>query len=59
MEDHRLKQLENKLLGRIWDISEVAERWRKLHNEEFHNLHSSPNTNCLGDPITENEMHAS
>jgi hypothetical protein len=43
-EEHRLRVFENKVLRRIfgpkWD--EMAEDWRKLNNEELHNLHSSP-----------------
>jgi hypothetical protein len=32
---------------------EVTGDWRKLHNEEFHNLYSSPNTIRM---IKEDEM---
>jgi hypothetical protein len=43
-EEHRLKVFENRVLRRIfgpkWD--EVTGEWRKLHNEELHNLCSSP-----------------
>jgi hypothetical protein len=33
------------ILVRIFDLKrdEVTEDWRKLHNDEFHNLYSSPN----------------
>jgi hypothetical protein len=44
-EEHRLKLFENRVLRRIfepkWD--EIIESRRKLHNEELHNLYSSPN----------------
>jgi hypothetical protein len=36
---------ENRLLGRIFGPKreEVARDWRRLHNEELHNLYTSPN----------------
>jgi hypothetical protein len=36
---------ENRVLRRIFGPKreEVTEDWRKLHNEELHNLYSSPN----------------
>jgi hypothetical protein len=36
---------ENRVLRRIFGQKrdEVTGGWRKLHNEEFHNLYSSPN----------------
>jgi hypothetical protein len=44
-EYHRLKAFENRVLrgmfGRKKD--EAAGGWRKLHNEELHNLRASPN----------------
>jgi hypothetical protein len=44
MEEHRLRVLEKRVLKRIFGPkrNEVTEGWRKLHNEEFHNLYSSP-----------------
>jgi hypothetical protein len=37
-EEHRLRVFENRVLRR----DEVTGGWRKLHNEELHNLYSSP-----------------
>jgi hypothetical protein len=36
---------ENRVLRKIFGLKrdEVMGGWRKLHNEEFHNLYSSPN----------------
>jgi hypothetical protein len=43
-EEHRLRVLENRVLRRISGPKrdEVTEEWRKLHNEELHDLYSSP-----------------
>jgi hypothetical protein len=43
-EEHRLKVFENRLLSRIVGPKgdEVTGSCRKLHNEELHNLYSSP-----------------
>jgi hypothetical protein len=43
-EEHRLRVFENRVLRRIFGRKrdEVTEGWRKLHNEELHNLYSSP-----------------
>jgi hypothetical protein len=43
-EEYRLGVLENRVLRRIFGSKrdEVIGRWRKLHNEELHNLYSSP-----------------
>jgi hypothetical protein len=43
-EEHKLRVLENRVLRRIIGPKrdEVTGGWRKLHNEELHNLYSSP-----------------
>jgi hypothetical protein len=43
-EEHKLGVFENRVLRRIFGPKrdEVTEGWRKLHNEELHNLYSSP-----------------
>jgi hypothetical protein len=43
-EEHRLGVFENSVLRRIYGTKrdEVTGEWRKLHNEELHNLYSSP-----------------
>jgi hypothetical protein len=43
-EEHRLRVFENRVLRRIFGPKrdEVTIEWRKLHNEELHNLYSSP-----------------
>jgi hypothetical protein len=43
-EEHRLRVFENRVLRRIFEQKrdEVTGDWRKLHNEEFHDLYSSP-----------------
>jgi hypothetical protein len=42
-EEHKLRVFENRVL-RIFGPKrdEVTRSWRKLHNEELHNLYSSP-----------------
>jgi hypothetical protein len=45
-EEHRLRVFENRVLRRLFGPKrdEVTGEWRKLHNEELHNLYSSPDT---------------
>jgi hypothetical protein len=42
--EHRLRVFENKVLRRIYGLKgdQVIGAWGKLHNEELHNLYSSP-----------------
>jgi hypothetical protein len=42
-EDHRLRGFENRVLRRIFGPKrdEVTGEWRKMHNEELHNLYTS------------------
>jgi hypothetical protein len=48
-EEHRMGVFENRVLRRIFGPKrdEVTGDWRYLHNEEFHNLYSSPNTTLM------------
>jgi hypothetical protein len=43
-EEHRLRVFENRVLRRILDAKrdEATGEWRKLHDEELHDLYSSP-----------------
>jgi hypothetical protein len=45
-EEHRLRVFENRVLRTIFGPKrdEVRGEWRKLLNEKFHTLYSSPNT---------------
>jgi hypothetical protein len=44
-EEHRVRMFENRVLRRIFGPKrdDVIGGWRKLHNEELHNLYSSSN----------------
>jgi hypothetical protein len=43
-EEHTLRVFENRVLRNIFGPKqEVAESWRKLHNDELQSLYSSPN----------------
>jgi hypothetical protein len=56
-EDHRLRVFETRVLrGIFWHKKEeVAGGWRRLHNEELHNLYPSPK--CYwDDQVKEDEM---
>jgi hypothetical protein len=43
-EEHKLRVFQNRVLRRIFGPKRdgVTGVWRKLHEEELHNLHSSP-----------------
>jgi hypothetical protein len=42
-EEHRLRIFENRVLRIFGPKREEDGSWRKLHNDELHNLYSSPN----------------
>jgi hypothetical protein len=43
-EEHRLRVFENRVLRRIFGPKREEDgSWRKLHNDQIHNLYSSPN----------------
>jgi hypothetical protein len=43
-EGHRLRVFENRVWRRIFGSKreEIMGEWRKMHNEEFHNLYCPP-----------------
>jgi uncharacterized membrane protein len=45
-EEHRLRVFENRMLRKIFGPKRdgVSDGWRKLHNEELHNLKYLPST---------------
>jgi hypothetical protein len=45
LEEHRLRVFENRVLRRIFGLKrdKMKGDWRRLHNEELHNLYSLPN----------------
>jgi hypothetical protein len=49
-EEHGVGVFENRMLRRIFGPkrNEVTRGWRKLHNEEFHNMHFSSNVISYG-----------
>jgi hypothetical protein len=51
-EEYRLRVFENRMLRRIFGPKrdEVTGGWRKLHNEELHNLYSSPSITTVIKP---------
>jgi PAS domain-containing protein len=50
LRERRLRVFENRALRRIFGLKrdEEAGGWRKLHNEELHNLYSSPRMRWAG-----------
>jgi hypothetical protein len=42
--EHKLRVFDNRVLRRIFEPKrdELIRDWRKLHNEELHNLYSAP-----------------
>jgi hypothetical protein len=56
--EHELKVFENRVLRRKFEPKshETIGGLSKLHNEELHNLYSSPNTCSSRDQVKEDEM---
>jgi hypothetical protein len=46
-EEHRLRVFENGVFRIFGPKREEDGSWRKLHNDEFHNLYSSPNVRVI------------
>jgi hypothetical protein len=48
-EEHRVRVFENRVLRRVLGCTrdEIIRGWRKLHNEDLHNVYSSPNINRM------------
>jgi hypothetical protein len=47
-EEHRLKFFENRVLRRIFGPKREEDgSWRKLHNDDLHDLYSSHNSNVV------------
>jgi hypothetical protein len=43
-EEHRLRDFENRVLRKIFGRKREEDgSWRKLHNDELHDVYSSPN----------------
>jgi hypothetical protein len=59
-EEHRLKVFENRVLRRMFfpKRDEVAGGRRTLHNEELHNLCTSPSTIRMTMPIRQGMWHS-
>jgi len=57
-EEHRLRVFHNMVLRRIFGpkTDDVTVDWRKLHNEELHNLYSSPNIILVIKPWTKKRV---
>jgi len=48
-EEHRLRMYKNRVLKRIFgpNMEEVVGGWRRLHNEELHNLYTARNIKVI------------